>query len=129
MGSNRATVWAGRVISALVAFVFAMSAFMKVRGGEEVTQGMAHLGLPEAVTVPLAIVEISCLAVYLVPPTSVLGAVLLTGYLGGAVCAHLRVGDPVYTPIAIGALVWLGLYLREPRLRVLLPLRARFASP
>ncbi len=116
-------VWVGRVISGLVSLVFAMSAFMKLKGGPELTQGMAHLGLPESLVVPLAILEISCVVVYLIPPTSVLGAILLTGYMGGAICTHLRVGDPFVVQVAIGVFVWLGLYLRENRLRALIPLR------
>lgn len=116
-------VWAGRAISALTALVFVISASMKLKGGAEVMQGMAHLGLPESLIVPLAILEISCVALYLVPATSVLGAILLTGYMGGAICTHVRVGDPVFLQIALGALVWLGLYLREKRLRGLIPLK------
>jgi len=121
-------VWVGRVISGLVSLLFAMSAFMKFRGGAEVTQGMAHLGLPESLIIPLAIVEISCVAIYAVPATSVLGAILLTGYIGGAICTHLRVGDPFFMQIAIGIFIWLGLYLRENRLKALIPLRTRQVS-
>jgi hypothetical protein len=72
---------------------------------------------------PLAILEMTCVVVYLIPSTSVLGAVLLTGYLGGAICTHWRVGDPVYVHIVLGVLVWLGLYLCESRLSELVPLR------
>ena len=72
-------VWAGRAISVLLSLLFAMSAFMKLKGGPEVTQGMAHLGLPESLIIPLAIVEISCVVIYLIPATSILGAILLTG--------------------------------------------------
>lgn len=116
-------VWAGRAISALTALVFVISASMKLKGGAEVMQGMAHLGLPESLIVPLAILEVLCVVVYLIPATSVLGAILLTGYMGGAICTHVRVGDPVFIQIALGALVWLGLYLRETRLRALIPLK------
>lgn len=121
-------VWVGRVISGLVSVLFAMSAFMKFRGGAEVLQGMAHLGLPESLIMPLAILEISCVVIYLIPATSVMGAILLTGYLGGAICTHLRVGDPFFMQIGFGILVWLGLYLRESRLRALIPLRTRQGS-
>src|SRR5438552_11719283 len=116
-------VWVGRVVSVLVALLFGMSSFMKLKGGAEVTQGMAHLGFPESLMMPLAILEISCVVVYLIPATSVLGAILLTGYIGGAICTHLRVGDPFYIQIALGMFVWLGLYLRENRLKGLIPLR------
>jgi len=122
--NGKGIVWTGRGISILVSLVFMMSSLMKFRGGAEVTQGMAHLGLPESLVIPLAILEMSCVVLYLVPATSVLGAILLTGYIGGAICAHVRVGDPFFLQIAIGVLIWLGLYLREVRLRPLIPLRA-----
>jgi hypothetical protein len=116
-------VWVGRVISALAALVFLMSAFLKLKGGPELMQGMAHLGLPESMIRPLAILEISCVVIYLIPKTSVLGAILLAGYVGGAICTHWRVGDPFVAQIVLGIFVWLGLYLREPRLKVLIPFR------
>jgi hypothetical protein len=118
-------VWVGRVISVLPVLVLLMSAFMKLKGGPEVRQGLAHLGLPESMIVPLAILEISCTVIYVIPATSVLGAVLLAGYMGGAICTHWRVGDPFIAQIVIALLVWLGLYLREPRLKALIPLRTR----
>jgi len=118
-------VWVGRVISILVSLLFAMSALMKLRGGPEVIQGMAHLGLPESLIVPLAILEISCVVIYAIPATSVLGAILLTGYIGGAICTHLRVGDPFFMQIGFGIFVWLGIYLRENRLKELIPLRKK----
>jgi hypothetical protein len=116
-------MWAGRTISILASLVFLMSAVMKLVGGPALQEGMAHLGIPLSLTVALAILEISCVVVYLIPTTAVLGAILLTGYIGGAICAHLRVGDPILVQIALGVLVWLGLYLRENRLKELLPLR------
>src|SRR2546423_5374065 len=125
MSASRKIVWVGRVISALVSLLFAMSAFMKLRGGAEVMQGMTHLGLPESLIVPLAILEISCVVIYAIPATSVLGAILLTGYIGGAICTHLRVGDPFFMQIGFGIFVWLGLYLRENRLKELIPLRKK----
>ncbi len=121
--SNRWMVWVGRVISGLLSLLLLMSATMKVVGGPMMAQGFAHLGIPESLAVPLAILEVSSTVLYLIPATSVLGAILLAGFLGGAVCSHLRVGDSVVVPAAIGVLFWLGLYLREERLRALLPLR------
>jgi len=117
-------VWIGRVISILVALVFLMSAAMKLKGGPELTQGMDHLGLPERMVVPLAILEISCAVIYLIPATAVLGAILLTGFIGGALCTHWRVGDPFFIHIALGILIWLGLYVRESRLKALIPIRS-----
>ena len=128
MAASGKVVWVGRVISVLLSLLFAMSAFMKLKGGAEVMQGMAHLGLPESLIMPLAILEISCVVIYLIPATSVLGAILLTGYIGGAICTHWRVGDPFFIQIALGIFVWLGLYLRENRLKALIPLRTSQAS-
>ena len=129
MAESGTIAWVGRVISVLPSLVFAISAFMKLKGGAEVTEGMAHLGLPEPLIMPLAILEISCVVIYLIPATAVLGAILLTGYIGGAICTHLRVGDPFFLQIAIGIFVWLGLYLRESRLRELIPLRTLRVTP
>ena len=123
VSASRKIVWVGRVISILVSLLFAMSALMKLKGGPEVIQGMAHLGLPESLIVPLAILEISCVVIYMIPATAVVGAILLTGYIGGAICTHLRVGDPFFMQIGFGIFVWLGLYLRENRLKELIPLR------
>lgn len=116
-------VWTGRVISWLASAVFVMSALMKLKGGPELAEGMGHLGLPATMVTPLAILELTCVVVYLIPRTAVLGAILLAGYLGGAICTHWRVGDPVFVQILVGLFVWLGIYLREPRLKALIPLR------
>jgi sorbitol-specific phosphotransferase system component IIC len=116
-------LWVGRGISGLVSLIFVISAVMKLVGGAEVKQGIAHLGLPESMLIPLSILELACAVVYLIPATSVLGAILLTGYIGGAICTHWRVGDPFFIQAALGLFVWLGIYLREERLKALLPVR------
>jgi uncharacterized membrane protein YphA (DoxX/SURF4 family) len=116
-------VWIGRVISGLACAIFLFSAFMKLKGGPELEEGMAHLGLPASMVQPLAILELACVVAYMIPMTSVIGAILLAGYMGGAICTHWRVGDPFLVQIAVGVAVWLGLWLREPRLRSLMPLR------
>src|SRR5258708_574373 len=79
------TLWTGRVISGLASAMFIFSAAMRLKGGRELAQGMAHLGLPDTMVLPLAIVELTCVAIYLIPPTAVLGAILLAGYMGGAI--------------------------------------------
>ena len=122
IGKGKAA-WVGRGITVLVSLLFLLSAFLKLKGGPELVKGIAHLGLPESMMVPLAILEIACVVIYLIPATSVLGAILLAGYVGGAICTHWRVGDPFYIHIVLGLLIWLGLYLREPRLKELIPLR------
>lgn len=116
-------MWAGRVISGLIALLLTMSAVMKLMGGAEVMEGFVRMGLPESLRVPLGILEFSCVAIYLIPATSVTGAILLTGYIGGAIVTHLRIGEPIYVQIVLGMLIWLGLYLREQRLKALIPLR------
>src|SRR5579883_526895 len=116
-------VWIGRGVSILASFPFLMSSIMNLKGAPEVLPGFGHLGLPESMRIPLAILELACVLIYLIPPTGVLGAVLLTGYLGGAICTHWRVGDPFMVQVVLGLVVWLGLYLREGRLRPLLPVR------
>ena len=84
---------------------------------------MDHPGLPESRVLPLAILELACVVIYAAPATSVLGALPLTGYVGGAIRTRWRVGDPFITRIVLGILVWLGLFLRDGRLQALLPLR------
>ena len=116
-------VWTGRVITVLVSLLFLFSAAMKFMGGAEVKEGMTHLGLPESMIIPLGILEAACTVIYLIPATSVLGAILLAGYIGGAICTHWRVGDPFLPQVAVGLVVWLGIYLREHRLKTLIPLR------
>jgi hypothetical protein len=82
-----------------------------------------HMGYPADTLTPIGLVEIACVLVYAVPQTAFLGAVLMTAYLGGAVATHVRIGEPPTLPIILGVLAWLGLYLRDPRLRALAPLR------
>ena len=118
-----AIVWSGRILSVLVSLLFLMSATMKFLGGPDLKKGMDHMGFSESLAVPLGILEITCVVIYAIPKTSILGAILLTGYLGGAICTHLRVGDDYVVHIILGIIVWLGVYLREERLRLLIPIR------
>ena len=123
MAASGKVLWVGRAISILVSLFFLLSAFLKFKDGPDVMKGIAHLGIPESMVLPLAILELACVVVYLIPATSVLGAILLTGYIGGTICTAWRVGDPFVLNIVLGVLVWLGLYLREDRLKALIPLR------
>lgn len=119
-------LWAGRVMSGLPALFLLLDGAMKLVKPEPVVEATVKLGFPESVIVPLGVVLLVCTVLYIVPKTAVLGAVLLTGYLGGAVATHVRAGDdpfPVLFPVAVGALIWGGLVLRDTRLRALLPLR------
>jgi hypothetical protein len=95
--------------------------------GFGVAEEFTRLGYAEGAALRIGILEIVCTVIYVIPQTSVLGAILLTGYLGGAVATHVRIGDPLFNafmPALFGALVWGGLYLRDERLRALLPLRS-----
>lgn len=110
-----------------VAFL-AFDAAIKVLKLPPAVEGTVQLGYPASVVFGIGVIQIVCLIVYLVPRTSVLGAILWTGYLGGAIATHVRVESPLLThtlfPIYVAALLWAGVWLREPRLRALLPLRA-----
>jgi len=117
-------VWTGRVVSALPVLALLMSgAFKFMKPNEEMAKGLDHIGWKADQLSTLGIVEIACTILYVIPQTSILGAILLTGYLGGATATHVRVGDPWFAPVIIGVLVWLGLFLRDARLRALIPLR------
>lgn len=125
MGSKvSGSVWAGRVISWLAGGMLVFSAVGKFVGGPQLEEGLAHLGLPMEMATPLAVLELAVAVVYLVPKTAVLGGILFAGYMGGAICTHWRVGDPVVAQILLGSFAWLGLFLRESRLTALLPVRA-----
>ena len=108
-------VWTGRVITIVVSLLFFFSAAMKFVGGAQVKE--------ESMIIPLGILELACAVVFLIPATSVLGAILLAGYMGGAICTHWRAGDLFLPQVGIALLVWLAIYLREPRLKALIPLR------
>jgi hypothetical protein len=118
---------AGRIISALPALFLLMDGVMKLVKPAPVVEATIRLGYPESVILGLGIVLLACTILYLIPATSVLGAILLTGYLGGAVATHVRVGEgwfPIFFPVILGVLIWLGLYLCDDRLRALVPLRS-----
>ena len=120
-------LWAGRIMSGLAALFLLIDGAMKLIKPAPVVDGTVRLGYPESVIVDLGIVLVTCTVLYLIPRTSILGAILLTGYLGGAVATHVRVGDPLFShilfPTYMGILLWGGLYAREDRLRALVPLR------
>jgi xanthine/uracil permease len=115
--------WAGWVVTALPALSLIFSAIFKFIQPQQILKEFDRLGWQGASVMPLGIVELACTIVYLIPQTSVLGAILLTGYLGGATATHVRINDNFVPPLVMGALVWLGLFLRDARLRALIPLR------
>lgn len=122
--TSKAMLWTGRALSGLSVALFLMSAVMKLSQNPQVVQGwQGQQGYPLSTLVPIGIVELLCVVLYAVPRTAVLGALLLTAYLGGAVATHVRISDQFISPIIIGVVVWAGLYLRDARIRALLPLR------
>ena len=116
-------LWTGRILSVLPVLMLLLSGVMKLVKPAPVVEGFVKLGYPAGVASPIGLVELACTVIYLIPRTSVLGAVLLTGYLGGATATHMRVGEPFVAPILLGAMLWGGLFFRDPRVRDLLPLR------
>ena len=117
-----AAVWAGRVMTTLPVLMLIFSAAMKLAGPPDLAKGFDHLGVPLTHAFGLGLLELSCTLIYLIPRTSVLGAILLTGYLGGAIQTHIRIGESVYTHVILGVAIWGGLFLRDPRIRALIPL-------
>jgi ABC-type Na+ efflux pump permease subunit len=126
--ASKTSLWAGRILSTLAVLLFAFTAAFGLLKPEVARQGFAHYGYPDSAFLRITIVEIICAVVYAIPRTSIFGAILLTGYLGGATATHVRAGEPFFLPIIVGVIVWLGLYLRDSRLRELVPLRGTKAN-
>src|SRR5579864_9092770 len=121
---SKTTLWIGRVMSALPVLLVLFGSVVKLMKTASVVEGFTRAGVPERLIVPVGIIELVCVIVYLIPQTSVLGAILMTGLLGGATITCLRIGDPTAPlPVLLGLLAWGGLYLRDLRLRALIPFR------
>jgi hypothetical protein len=127
VSSSNKSLWAGRIVSGLAVLFLLFDAVMKLLKLAPAVAGTTRLGYPESVVAGIGILELACTVVYVIPASSVLGAILMTGYLGGAVATHVRVGDPLFThilfPVYVGLLIWGGIFLRELRLRALVPFR------
>jgi len=125
---SRKQIITGRVLSGLAVLFLLFDAVGKLVRPVQVVEGTTQLGWPAGVILPLGIVQVVLLILYLFPRTSVLGAILWTGYLGGAVATHVRLGNPLFShilfPTYIAALLWGGLWLRDRYLRALLPFRS-----
>lgn len=123
---SKGSLWTGRAISSLVVLFLALDGVMKLIQAQPVLDASTQLGYPLDLTQTLGALALLCAIAYAIPRTALLGAILLTGFLGGATASHLRIGSPLTTHVLfgvyVGILAWLGLYLREPRLRALLPL-------
>jgi hypothetical protein len=124
---SKARLSAGHIVSAIPVLFLLFDSAIKLAVIDPVVESFGQLGYPVSLALGIGAIELACLVLYVIPRTSVLGAILLTGYLGGAVATHVRVGSPLLThvlfPIYVATLVWGGLFLREGRLRALVPLR------
>ena len=118
-------LWTGRIVSLWPAFVIVSSATWKLTRSPFYVAEFGRIGWPASALAGLAVLQLGCLALYLIPRTAVLGAVLLTGYLGGAVAAYVPIGEPypLLVPLSTSVVAWVGIYLRDERLRSLLPVR------
>jgi hypothetical protein len=123
--TSKKTIWTGRVISAIPVLLMVFSAVMKLIKAAPVVQGMPRFGYPESLIVIIGVLELLSCIIYLIPSTAVLGAILMTGYLGGATATNVRVGDPSYImTVLLGVFVWGGLFFRDARVRALIPFRS-----
>ncbi|HEY7208989.1 MAG TPA: DoxX family protein [Bryobacteraceae bacterium] len=121
---SKGMLWTGRVLSAIPILLLLLSAVMKFAKPPAVLQGFAHYGYAEGLIVTIGALELICTILYAIPRTAVLGAILVTAYLGGATATNVRVGDLSWiTTVILGVLAWAGLYARDSRVRSLLPLR------
>jgi DoxX-like family len=130
--TTKTTLWTGRILSALPVLFLLLDVIMKLIKPEAVVKGTVELGYPESAIVGLGIVLLISTVLYAIPRTSVLGAILLTGYLGGAIATHVRVGNPLFThilfPVYLALFIWGGLFLRDVRVRELIPLRQKLVQ-
>ena len=126
--ASKAMVWAGRIVSGLLILFLTFDSVIKFVKPPTVTQTFASVGWPDRLALPLGIVLLLCTLLYAIPKTCVLGAILLTGYFGGAVATHTRVSDPLFShilfPVYLGVLLWGSLFLRDKRVRALIPLQS-----
>ena len=121
--NSKAALWTGRIISGFIILFMLFDGGAKVVRFAPYVEGTVKAGYADSLVVPLGLVGLVCTILYAVPQTSILGAILLTAYYGGATATHVRLGQPFYFPIVFGVLVWIAMFLREPRLRSLIPLR------
>jgi len=124
---SKGQLWTGRILSGLAVLFMLFDTIIHALRGPQVVQGFARLGFPLSIAIPLSTVEFIGIVLYVIPRTSVLGAILLTGYLGGAVAAQVRIGAPllgfVLAPVYVALFLWVGLYLRDERVRAVVPVR------
>jgi hypothetical protein len=123
--TSKGMLWTGRILSGLFVAFLSLTTLIGFLKPEMGRKGMHDMGYPESVGTPIGIALVASLVLYAIPRTAVLGAILITGYMGGATATHVRLEQPVFiVPVLFAALAWLGIYLRDSRLRAILPLRS-----
>jgi hypothetical protein len=123
-GRTPASVRAGRILTGLVVLFLLFDCSIKIAAAKAAVEGTVKVGYPEHTVFPVGLTLLVCVILYVIPSTAVLGAILMTGYLGGATATMVRIENAWYFfPVALGVLAWLGLYLRDEQLRALVPLR------
>ena len=121
---SKAPIWIGRTLSMIIVLFMLFDGAVKVIKIQPVVEGTVKAGYPESSIIPIGLAALVSAILYAIPQTAVLGAILLTGYFGGAVATHVRLGDSNYLFAAMfGVIAWLGIYLRDARLRALIPIR------
>lgn len=123
VSTSKKMLWGGYVLSVLPSLLLLFSAFMKLSKNPRAVEGFKNFGYGDSAILSIGVIEIVCTVLYLIPRTAVIGAILLTGYMGGAIVTHLRVGQSFIVQFLVGVIIWGGLYLRHERLRELMPLR------
>jgi len=125
MKTTTKKLWAGRIVTAIPVLFLLFDGVIKLLNIAPVAESFTRLGYPQDLATWIGILELACLALYLIPRTRAVGAVLLTGFLGGTIATHVRVGDPLFShvlfPGYVGAMIWGGLLLRDERLRQFIP--------
>jgi hypothetical protein len=125
-GTSKGQLWTGRILSGLAVAFLLFDATIHMMNIPAVVAGFTALGFPVSIALPLGIIELVCIILYVIPRTSVLGAIFLTGYLGGAMASQVRIDAPMFStilfPIYVALFVWGGLYFRDPRVRALIPI-------
>ena len=121
--SSSKMVWTGRIVSGIVVLFLIAANLVGIIKHAEMAPQFAKMGYPESLAIKIPVLCITCAVIYAIPRTAILGAILLTAYLGGATATHVRIGEPFFFPVLVAVLAWGGIFLRDARLRALIPLR------
>ena len=121
--SSSKMVWTGRIVSGIVVLFLVAVNLMGIIKHAEMAPQFARMGYPESLAIKIPVVCIICAVIYAIPRTAILGAILVTAYLGGATATHVRIGEPFFFPVFVAVLAWGGIFLRDEKVRALIPVR------